>query len=426
MRTRTTAARLSCAGSVFLLFLCVLGLGQSARTGDRGLQARCDFNDGSARDWSPNDPAHWKIMPLDGQSVYALTAPGKPGKLRAPTSWSLWTGREAASFEFTGRMLSTADVSNPRRDLCVFFHFQDPAHFYYVHFSASSDDAHNIIGLVNGRDRVKVNSEPAGVSAARLTDRTWHRFKVTYDSRTGKIEAFLDDMTRPVLTARDRTIERGLVGIGSFDDTGWFDDLELWVPAEDPSAQCSIAIEPLGAFDQSRLADLAEGLGKVFVCRIRVLPSLALPSSAFYVPRQRYRADRLLPFLRAAGPADAHILGVTAVDISVTKDQYPDWGVFGLGELRGPACVVSTFRLGRKASARHPLSQRLLKVSIHELGHTFGLPHCPRSSCVMAEYRGSIDNLDESDAAFCARCRTTIFRILQPVDRTQNTDRRER
>jgi hypothetical protein len=34
-------------------------------------------------------------------------------------------------------------------------------------------------------------------------------------------------MKTPVLTARDRTLGRGLVGVGSFDDTGAFDDLRL-------------------------------------------------------------------------------------------------------------------------------------------------------------------------------------------------------
>jgi len=184
---------------------------------------------------------------------------------------------------------------------------------------------------------------------------------------------------------------------------------------EDPSTRCAIAIQPLGAFDRASLADLAASLGEVFVCRIRVLESVDLPSAAFYSPRSRYRADRLLPFLSGRGSADAHILGVTAVDISVTKDEYPDWGVFGLANLGGPACVVSTFRLGRRASARHSLRERLLKVSIHELGHTFGLEHCPTASCVMAGYGGSMDTLDASGLSFCSRCRRSLVHMLKPA-----------
>jgi hypothetical protein len=56
----------------------------------------------------------------------------------------------------------------------------------------------------------------------------WHNFKVTCDAASGRIEAFLDDMGTPILTAVDKTLSRGLVGVGSFDDTGCFDDIKLW------------------------------------------------------------------------------------------------------------------------------------------------------------------------------------------------------
>jgi len=196
--------------------------------GDLPLLVSADFEDGRATGWQPNDPEHWRVVDRDGSRVYELTAPGEQGNVRAPTSWSLAAGHEVSSFVFTGRMKCAADPANNKRDLCVFFHFQDPTHFYYVHFSSSSDDVHNIIGLVNGADRVKINLEPAGKSIFRLIDQKWHEFKVSYDAASGRIEAFLDDMAAPILTAVDKTFAHGLVGIGSFDDTGFFDDLRLW------------------------------------------------------------------------------------------------------------------------------------------------------------------------------------------------------
>ena len=159
--------------------------------------------------------------------VYELTAVGEQGKIRAPTSWSLLSGPEVTSFVFTGRLQCYADPALPTRDMCVLFHYQDPAHFYYVHFSASSDGAHNVISLVNGAGRVKINAEPEGKSVFRLTDKNWHAFKVSYDDSTGDIKAYLDDMDIPILTARDRTLGHGLCGVGSFDDTGCFDDIQL-------------------------------------------------------------------------------------------------------------------------------------------------------------------------------------------------------
>lgn len=191
------------------------------------LLATSDFESGRADGWAPNDPARWRVVGENGSMIYELTSPGVPGPARAPTSVSVWTGYDVSSFEFTGRLRCAAEPASPVRDMCVIFHYRDPAHYYYVHFAGSSDAVHNIIGIVDGADRVKINAEPAGASVFRLTDRAWHAFKVTCDARTGDIRAYIDDMASPILTARDERIGHGLVGVGSFDDTGAFDDLRL-------------------------------------------------------------------------------------------------------------------------------------------------------------------------------------------------------
>jgi hypothetical protein len=211
------------------LAVAVVFLPTGCRPNEPGLSllAECDFENGSTAGWQPNDPAHWRVVGDKESTVYELTAAGEPGQVRAPTSWSLWTGHDVASFEFSGRVRCHTDPATKVRDMCVFFHYQDPEHFYYVHFAGSSDEVHNIIGLVDGADRVKINAEPAGTSVFRLTDRGWHTFKVVCDAQSGEIRAYLDDMTEPILTARDRTLGHGLVGVGSFDDTGTFDDLKL-------------------------------------------------------------------------------------------------------------------------------------------------------------------------------------------------------
>jgi hypothetical protein len=220
--------------AVLLIGFSSLGLiawGPSAPKQDASglpLLAACDFEQGTAQGWRPSDPSHWRVVEKEGNSAYELTAPGEQGKVRAPTSWSLWSGYDVTSFEFSGRLRCYTDPANKYRDMCVFFHFQDPTHFYYIHFAGTSDGVHNIIGLVNGTDRIKINAEPAGGSVFRMTDAAWHEFKVVCDARSGEIRAYLDDMATPILTARDRTLGHGLVGVGSFDDTGCFDDLRLY------------------------------------------------------------------------------------------------------------------------------------------------------------------------------------------------------
>jgi len=187
-----------------------------------------DFKDGKASAWLPNHPEHWQVAKEEGSFVYRLTAPGEQGKVRAPTSWSLLKGFDVTSFVFTGRTKCQTDPAVNQRDMCIIFHFQDATHFYYVHFSASSDEMHNVIALVNGKDRVKINLEPPGKSIYRLTDLKFHDFKLSYDAATGEIKAYLDDMSAPILTAADKTLDHGLVGVGSFDDTGSFADIKLW------------------------------------------------------------------------------------------------------------------------------------------------------------------------------------------------------
>ena len=41
----------------------------------------------------------------------------------------------------------------------------------------------------------------------------------------GSVEVFFDDMERPVMKAVDKTFSWGQIGVGTFDDTGRFDDL---------------------------------------------------------------------------------------------------------------------------------------------------------------------------------------------------------
>lgn len=213
--------------ALLMLLICCLHFSLANET-KLPLLASFDFETGTAAGWQPNDPAHWRVIRQDGSFVYELTTPGEQGKVRAPTSWSLLAAPDVNSFVFAGRLKCGVDPANTYRDLCVIFHFQDPTHFCYVHFSARSDEVHNITGLVNGADRVKINSEPPEKSTFRLTDTNWHQFKVAYDAGAGRIEAFLDDMEAPILTAIDKTLGHGLVGIGSFDDTGCFDDIKLW------------------------------------------------------------------------------------------------------------------------------------------------------------------------------------------------------
>ena len=138
---------------------------------------------------------------------------------------------------------------------------------------------------------------------------------------------------------------------------------------------------------------------------VRVLPCQDLPQAAYYPPRKRYRAERLLVFLNQRLPKDGwRILGLTDMDISTTKDQFADWGVMGLGELPGTATVISSFRCRKKARNPAHALERLAKVAVHEIGHTLGLAHCPKRGCLMEDAMGKVVTTD-GERDFCPRCR---------------------
>lgn len=186
------------------------------------------FRDPRPFGWEAHPPTNWELREEDGRRAFHLVGPGMQGTIRAPTAYALLRDFDVGDFVFSGRIRCLAASENPNRDMIVVFHFQDPTHFYYVHLSAISDELHNIIGLVDGKDRVKINVEPPGGSTARLVDRGYHEFKVVRDTHTGDVRVYLDDMRAPILTARDRTLDHGLLGVGSFDDTGSFTDVILW------------------------------------------------------------------------------------------------------------------------------------------------------------------------------------------------------
>jgi archaemetzincin len=175
-----------------------------------------------------------------------------------------------------------------------------------------------------------------------------------------------------------------------------------------------IAVQYFSDFDNELLDIVHAGIDSVFDAYIVFLPVVSLPESAYYTPRKRYRAEKLLDFLVEQCPDDCtKIVGLTAKDISTTKGEYDDWGIFGLGQLGGRACVVSTYRLGRGQVSDKRFHERLVKVINHELGHTFGLLHCSNKGCLMEDAKGMIKTVDQESGKFCLECKKYLAGIIK-------------
>ena len=60
----------------------------------------------------------------------------------------------------------------------------------------------------------------------------WHRVRLERDVEEGTTKVYFDDMHTPTLVAKNETLTWGLVGFGSFDDTGRFANVKIWAPED--------------------------------------------------------------------------------------------------------------------------------------------------------------------------------------------------
>jgi archaemetzincin len=173
-----------------------------------------------------------------------------------------------------------------------------------------------------------------------------------------------------------------------------------------------IYLAPLGDGLANEDFDFVErALVAFYAVEVRRLAREALPKSAYYAKRKRYRAERLLSFLEARMPEGGlRILGVTGADISTSKPPHDDWGILGLANMSQPPCVVSSFRCKRMAKNAEHVRVRLGKTCVHEIGHTFGLPHCPTEGCLMHDGEGSVLTTDSESDLCGSLCRPRLLR----------------
>ena len=183
-----------------------------------------DFESGAVSGWAATDPSAWKLDADGDNHVFSQFAQSHvQTPVRSPFNRAVLSGVPVGSFQLDVDLRSTAR-DYPHRSLCLFFGYQDPLHFYYVHFGQQTDDHANQIFIVNESPRTKISTR---TTEGTPWDNEWHHARITRHIESGEIEVYFDNMEQPVMTATDTTFHWGTVGIGSFDDTGEFDNVVL-------------------------------------------------------------------------------------------------------------------------------------------------------------------------------------------------------
>lgn len=174
------------------------------------------------------------------------------------------------------------------------------------------------------------------------------------------------------------------------------------IPSKKDIVPLIIDIQPFDDIPEKYVNFVFAELSRIYP-NVQLKKTIPLPQRAFYEKRKPYRADTLINYLRGFTPNGHVTLGMTSKDISTTKNEIKDYGVMGLGYQPGRSCVVSYFRLSKKED----VFVQFFKLSIHELGHTQGLPHCPVKTCFMRDAEGKNHTNEEKE--FCTSCKTHLI-----------------
>lgn len=182
-----------------------------------------------------------------------------------------------------------------------------------------------------------------------------------------------------------------------------------------------VPIGPLTAAQQSVLEAVRDFLPAFFGLRLAQDEPVALetiPPDAQRVQLPWETLQLLTPYLlnetlmKCRQPADAAVLGITAIDL------WPGEGwnfVFGQASLKERVGVWSMARSGdpdESTESRRLCTLRTAKTSLHETGHMFGIRHCIAYECGMNGSNHSVER-DRQPLEFCPECQAKVWWTLK-------------
>ncbi len=168
-----------------------------------------------------------------------------------------------------------------------------------------------------------------------------------------------------------------------------------------------IEIIPVGNTDRAILEALRQSLEGVFSQRASIGDIIRLPHESWDQHRDQHLASMLLARLLSPPGVGDRVLGVADVDIFAPGLNF----VFGEADINGRKALISLQRLRQEfyglPKNESVFQERVLKEAVHELGHTYGLKHCPNPACV-THFSNSLHDTDVKSWNFCPACKVQL------------------
>jgi archaemetzincin len=172
-----------------------------------------------------------------------------------------------------------------------------------------------------------------------------------------------------------------------------------------------ILLVPFEDVDENVLEKIRDYLSKTFGKDVISGEGSSLSPMAYNSSRKQYHSTVLLDGLIFRKSKEyERVLGIADADLYVPQLNF----VFGEADPSQGIAIISITRLRQEFYGRSKdealFIERAIKEAVHELGHTYGLGHCPDVKCVM-HFSNSLRDTDIKGKDFCPKC---IRRIRIP------------